>query len=297
MEEYTRRILSVHSDKLPAISALAQVFKEVTGDEYFAGIWRGDLLRGLMWSTYPTLNLVKPSIWRAPSWSWASHDNEVSYKELPPPESIPIAHIITAESTPQSKLVPLGEIISGILEIEGPVLEMPKELTVHLMQKENELPKLEDTAESRYRQMHGLFSKNTATDAGCRDWQPPDGHIWLALLATPAKPKANIAHASNTSSAAEAQKVRLENNEADRGGISVTETKAGPSNSVDISTTSDGVQRLGGYTISGLVLGPVNGDAEPNGLKYERLAVFTSIGVAIHDYKQLENLKRTVVIV
>ncbi|PQE10698.1 HET domain-containing protein [Rutstroemia sp. NJR-2017a WRK4] len=38
VEEYKRRELSVSNNKLPAISALAQIFQNLTGDEYLAGI-------------------------------------------------------------------------------------------------------------------------------------------------------------------------------------------------------------------------------------------------------------------
>ncbi|KAH7324030.1 heterokaryon incompatibility protein-domain-containing protein [Rhexocercosporidium sp. MPI-PUGE-AT-0058] len=41
--------LTNHTDKLPALSGLAQVFSEVLGDTYVAGLWRNDIHVGLTW--------------------------------------------------------------------------------------------------------------------------------------------------------------------------------------------------------------------------------------------------------
>jgi hypothetical protein len=324
VEEYSRRKLSVTSDKLPAISALAQVFQDLTQDEYLAGIWRGDMLRGLMWSTYPTLALLRPPLWRAPSWSWASHDNEVSYKKLPPPNSIPIARVVTAKAVPLSIDTPLGEVGSGILEIEGPVLVTENKGTILLMQKENEVPKIEDTANSRYQFMHRAVSDGSTVDPGCRDWEPPAGHILLVLLATgvEAHPvrKAEAGPSSNTGgvSDADVSSTLADSSDPDSSyrlaetGHSTGPTESQHNQSEDVEavhndgfvmtsgTETSSAARSGpvpdftGYTLSGLVLGPVN-DAGSKELKYERLAVFTS--VATRDYRDLEKLKRTVVIV
>lgn len=46
-----------------------------TGDKYLAGLWRGDILRGLMWHCRGRYAVEKgwlPAEYRAPSWSWAS---------------------------------------------------------------------------------------------------------------------------------------------------------------------------------------------------------------------------------
>ncbi|KAF1991781.1 hypothetical protein K402DRAFT_399756 [Aulographum hederae CBS 113979] len=186
VEEYSRRDFSNLNDKLPAISALAQVFQDLTGDRYLAGIWHGDILRGLMWSTPPTLNLSRPSSWRAPTWSWASHDNEVSYAGLPSSDSTPVASILATGTVPLSSIAALGEITAATLEIDAPVLEgFPKDATISLMQKENQVPGVKDTPDWRYRFMMETSSKNFKIDPGCRDWKPPDDHIFLVLFATP----------------------------------------------------------------------------------------------------------------
>jgi hypothetical protein len=50
VHEFSRRSLTFPDDKLPAISALATKVQSINGDEYIAGLWRNDILRGLLWS-------------------------------------------------------------------------------------------------------------------------------------------------------------------------------------------------------------------------------------------------------
>jgi hypothetical protein len=46
-------------------------------DDYLAGIWKRDLLRGLLW--FALGEVKEPLNYRAPSWSWASVDCSLSY--------------------------------------------------------------------------------------------------------------------------------------------------------------------------------------------------------------------------
>ena len=74
VNEYAGRVLSEPSDMLPAISAAAREFIRLTSDQYVAGIWEGDLARGLLWDSEDT---VAAAGFRAPSWSWASRNVQV----------------------------------------------------------------------------------------------------------------------------------------------------------------------------------------------------------------------------
>lgn len=80
---FSRRFLTYPSDKLPAIAGLATEVASISGDTYLAGHWRSQLLRELMWSTYPNIRLLKPPQWRAPTWSWASVDNDLYWGWMP----------------------------------------------------------------------------------------------------------------------------------------------------------------------------------------------------------------------
>lgn len=71
---YSSRQMTNETDRLRAISAIAVLVQERTGDEYLAGVWKQDLLSQLMWFHFPsTPRLLKPyEMYIAPSWSWAS---------------------------------------------------------------------------------------------------------------------------------------------------------------------------------------------------------------------------------
>ncbi|KAF1814493.1 HET-domain-containing protein, partial [Eremomyces bilateralis CBS 781.70] len=80
IEEYTPRRFKNISDRLVAISGLAQVFGNmIRCREYVAGLWKPDLIRGLMWHvegaklvprrSTETMRAVNADF---PSWSWAS---------------------------------------------------------------------------------------------------------------------------------------------------------------------------------------------------------------------------------
>ncbi|KAK1655156.1 heterokaryon incompatibility protein-domain-containing protein [Colletotrichum phormii] len=75
--EYTRRKLTVSNDKFSALSGLARTFSSALGDEYVAGLWKSDLVRGMLWQT--VMQPSTPKVWRAPSWSWASSDAEIGW--------------------------------------------------------------------------------------------------------------------------------------------------------------------------------------------------------------------------
>ena len=86
VEDYSKRRLTVESDKLPAISGIARAFQAAGMGAYCAGLWATDLLVGLAWSSAyhiprggwrPTHE--RPREYRAPSWSWAAVDGGVHW--------------------------------------------------------------------------------------------------------------------------------------------------------------------------------------------------------------------------
>lgn len=76
---YTRANLTRDSDKLPALSGIALLFQHVLQDSYFAGLWRKSFVFDMTWSPADLGRrvLTRPSVYRAPSWSWASVDGPV----------------------------------------------------------------------------------------------------------------------------------------------------------------------------------------------------------------------------
>lgn len=77
LEQYSKRNLTVASDKFPALSGIAAQFAHLTGDKYFAGLWERDLKIGLLWRCEDPKNSRRPREFRAPTWSWAALDADV----------------------------------------------------------------------------------------------------------------------------------------------------------------------------------------------------------------------------
>lgn len=70
---YARTSLTFSRDTLPALSGLAtQWLTTHPTDRYLAGLWRSNLVQGLIWSASPVQLGTRVRPWRAPSWSWAS---------------------------------------------------------------------------------------------------------------------------------------------------------------------------------------------------------------------------------
>lgn len=84
VSEYSRCRLTNEDDRLAAISGIATRFQEYSKDDYLAGIWKGDVLRGLCWSCEePYFAKGSPSIepqHSPPSWSWASSRYSVTWR-------------------------------------------------------------------------------------------------------------------------------------------------------------------------------------------------------------------------
>ncbi|KAI0323847.1 hypothetical protein GY45DRAFT_1439434 [Cubamyces sp. BRFM 1775] len=85
VEDYTRRKLSNPSDKLVALSGLAEMFAQALGPNsgYQAGLWRDNLLRDLQWQLTSSFRSPERSSgsYYGPSWSWASIDGEVNWTD------------------------------------------------------------------------------------------------------------------------------------------------------------------------------------------------------------------------
>ena len=127
--QYTKRRLTIPSDKLPAISGIASKIQDATKSTYLAGLWRDNLAEGLLWGSSPHLEpphqANRLTDWRAPSFSWASVDTEIQYYEPDVAEGVEARSnidVIDAQCT-LAGLNSLGEITDGFITLRGPVLE------------------------------------------------------------------------------------------------------------------------------------------------------------------------------
>lgn len=78
LEQYSKRNLTVASDKFPALSGIAAQFARLTSDKYVHGLWERDLKVGLLWRCEEPKNAHRPQEFRAPTWSWAALDGDIS---------------------------------------------------------------------------------------------------------------------------------------------------------------------------------------------------------------------------
>jgi len=120
---YSQRNLSNPSDKLPAISGIAEKFSSATGSSCLAGLWRDNLIPDLLWSSMPYLqnphHAHRLSEYRAPSWSWASVDTQFHYEDLS--EERDLRSLVGVENVvcKASGMNALGEVKDGELVLVG----------------------------------------------------------------------------------------------------------------------------------------------------------------------------------
>lgn len=129
--EFTQRKLSNVSDKLVALAAIASDIGLGTGDTYLAGLWKRDLVRGLLWESIghgiPNIYSSK-NVNGIPSWSWASVDSPVRQYSVPGlvgsffrSESVRKSESLTISGAHCQTILdfPYGTVIGGSLEVTG----------------------------------------------------------------------------------------------------------------------------------------------------------------------------------
>ncbi|KAH8586945.1 heterokaryon incompatibility protein-domain-containing protein [Bisporella sp. PMI_857] len=131
INNYLSRNLTFSKDTLPAISGIAREFAAKTRYEYCAGLWKQDMLRGLLWTARGPARdgTARPhETYVAPSWSWASirSCNEgrqiVVHHTFDGTMKTNRKHDAKVVSCDVAPLVPgdiYGQVISGTLVIEG----------------------------------------------------------------------------------------------------------------------------------------------------------------------------------
>jgi Heterokaryon incompatibility protein (HET) len=121
---YTKGELSFESDKLVAISGIAEQMHKVLGDQYLAGLWRNHLADQLLWvaeyGRERTRKSKRSHEYLAPTWSWASIDGEISrlgYISYTDDRGIMI-DILTVR-VDLATASPFGQITGAFLQVRG----------------------------------------------------------------------------------------------------------------------------------------------------------------------------------
>ncbi|KAE9363408.1 HET-domain-containing protein [Stipitochalara longipes BDJ] len=115
---YSKRQLTVSTDKLPAISALARLWSHYVGAPYLAGIWQKDVQFGLCWYRNSASFNSKPSVYRCPSWSWAAIEGEVHWRTEEKGQLESKIRLIDAGVQLESQ-DPFGHVIGGFIKVTG----------------------------------------------------------------------------------------------------------------------------------------------------------------------------------
>jgi hypothetical protein len=140
MEKYSARDLTFFTDRLPSIQGIAKEMHaslqqlEVENG-YAAGLWKGDLYRGMLWRALPrtaAASIMTPTPdavaggggpgadrpYIAPSWSWAAHDGPVAFSSLPDIAEY-MCKIEECHTEPVRGADAFGPILGGYVRIRG----------------------------------------------------------------------------------------------------------------------------------------------------------------------------------
>ncbi len=129
VESYTTCTLTEEQDKLIAIQGLVNIYKSFRDDDYLAGLWRQQLLSGLIWTTRNGLQAngeptYRPDAYRAPSWSWASVEGSIEmFPEAVPQEErwVELCQVLEAKTSPLGEDT-TGQVSGGSIKLRGRLL-------------------------------------------------------------------------------------------------------------------------------------------------------------------------------
>ncbi|KAK0723582.1 heterokaryon incompatibility protein-domain-containing protein, partial [Lasiosphaeria miniovina] len=121
MTFYSGKQLSFPEDKLPAVSGLAHKMLQTHNDTYLAGLWKGDLCRGLMWWPMNNIRAAEYSTYVAPSWSWAAHNGGVTWASQGPTGFRQEMELLDVVVSPAGA-DPHGRLQSGYLDVVAKTL-------------------------------------------------------------------------------------------------------------------------------------------------------------------------------
>lgn len=123
-EEYSRRQLSNFTDKFPALAGIARMFHSRLDTVYLAGMWRNTLLEDLLWyyvvGSRNELDHWKLSSYVAPSWSWLSANEPISFR-IAQAEQYQWRAKVSRCNAELGGPDPFGQVTSGRLLLHGPI--------------------------------------------------------------------------------------------------------------------------------------------------------------------------------
>jgi hypothetical protein len=131
VHSYGSRSVTFDKDRLPAIAGLARIIGEALQDQYLAGLWKGDVLCGLLWGAGGMLSHgleahlqnIRRRNYVAPSWSWAACPAIESMRSFD--TSVVEESTVVDIDTETNGDNPYGQVSGGFLRIRGKMAPMP----------------------------------------------------------------------------------------------------------------------------------------------------------------------------
>jgi hypothetical protein len=117
---FTKRQMSVPSDRHRAISGIVEMYKDIIEDEYFAGMWRSVIAHQLLWRFNGMKHNPRPKPLQGPSWSWISINSAVCFPDLQKSDETRFQlEVISIRVKPLHDDQPYGIFRSGELVVKG----------------------------------------------------------------------------------------------------------------------------------------------------------------------------------
>jgi hypothetical protein len=125
VSEYSSRQISFLTDRFPAISAVAKKVQDVSGDDFYAGIWKSNIAHQFLWKKATKENMLssqlspvqpRPNVYIAPTWSLLSCLGRVVYLSCAICPELKVKNAAVELANP---LEPFGPVKSGIVTLIG----------------------------------------------------------------------------------------------------------------------------------------------------------------------------------
>ncbi|EXL91810.1 heterokaryon incompatibility protein-domain-containing protein [Fusarium oxysporum II5] len=120
VQRYTQRNLTRQTDRILAISGLAQIFSPMRGGAYAAGLWAKDFPDTLLWENRSRALYLRPSD-QGPSWSWTAINSTVTWGAGHGKDVLSVDSIECDLDQPSA---PFGSVKRGALRVTGPALDL-----------------------------------------------------------------------------------------------------------------------------------------------------------------------------
>jgi hypothetical protein len=128
LRDYTQRAVSHPSDRLVAISGIAQLFQRWWGssNRYIAGLWERNLSTDFLWyRSRPSNGRLITGQYLAPSWSWAATIGRVvAGSDRKSRVGKTVWDVLSCEAVPVSDDHPLGQVKGGKLTVRTVVKDV-----------------------------------------------------------------------------------------------------------------------------------------------------------------------------